>query len=338
MRIAVMGLGFMGMVHLKALKQIPGAVLAAVVSDDPVKLSGDLSAISGNLGGPGEKMDFSSVAKYKTPEECLKDPGVDAVDLCLPTDLHEPVTVSALRAGKHVLVEKPMALDGEACDRMIAEADKAGKVLMCAQVLRFFPAYVALKDALSKLGAARSAVFRRRCAGPAWAKWLGDKSRSGGGVFDLVIHDVDQAVHLFGVPQSVSATGFEDLARGMDTIEAKLHYADGLTVTVSGGWHHPKSYPFSMEYTVVADGGTVEYSSAGRSPCLYRADGESESLPQPDVDGYHAEIEYFLRCAREATQPAICPPRESAVAVRLTKLISDARQRNGEKIPTEARP
>ncbi|MCC6362343.1 MAG: Gfo/Idh/MocA family oxidoreductase [Bryobacterales bacterium] len=332
MRIAVAGLGFMGMVHLKAIRNIPHATLAAVVSEDPVKLSGDLSAIAGNLGGPGEKMDFSSVAQYTRIEDCLNDRNVDAVDLCLPTHLHESVTTAALRAGKHVLVEKPMALDGEQCARMIEEAEKAGKILMVAQVLRFFPAYLALRDALPALGSVRSALFRRRCAGPAWAKWLASKEKSGGGVFDLVIHDTDQCIQHFGLPEFVSATGYEDLAGGIDVMESQLYYANGMAATVTGGWHHPKSYPFSMEYTVVCDGGTVEYSSAGRPPALYRANGEHEELRTEEKDGYQAEIEYFLDCAAQNRQPAICSPRDSAAAVRLTKLLSEARARNGEKI------
>src|SRR5437763_11191702 len=81
MRIAVLGLGFMGSTHLKALRNVAGATLAAVVSSDDAKLDGDLSGIQGNLGGPGEKMDFSGVARYHTVEEALGDPKVDAVDI-----------------------------------------------------------------------------------------------------------------------------------------------------------------------------------------------------------------------------------------------------------------
>lgn len=332
MRIAVVGLGFMGMVHLKAIRNISAAQLAAVVSSDPVKLSGDLSQISGNLGGPGEKMDFSSVAKYRAIEECIADPNVEAIDICLPTHLHEPVTLAALAAGKHVLVEKPMALEGAQCDRMIEAARRVNRILMVAQVLRFFPAYIALRRTLGALGPVRSAFFRRRCAGPSWARWHVNKANSGGGVFDLVVHDVDQCIQLFGIPESVSATGYEDLPRGIDTIEAQLHYPGGFVATISGGWHHPKSYPFSMEYTVVADEGTLEYSSSGRPPALYRADGTHVPLEEPQQDGYQAEIAYFLECATSGKQPGECPPQESATAVRLTKLISEARFQNGEKI------
>lgn len=337
MRFAVLGLGFMGSTHLKAWQSIPGVQLAAVCSRDEKKLTGDLSGIQGNLGGPGEKLDFGGAARYREIGEVLRDPGVDAVDICLPTHLHAPAAIDALAAGKHVLVEKPMALDAGSARGMIAEAERSKRVLMVAQVLRFFPVYQVLQDALQRegMGQARVAIFRRRCAAPAWGEWLADPARSGGGVFDLLIHDVDMCLHLFGKPETVSATGYEALASGMDIITAEMHYPGGRTAIVTGGWHHPKSYPFSMEYTVVADGGTVEYSSAGRPPALYRADGEIETLPLRERDGYRAEIEYFVECCRRGARPELCAPEDSANAVALARYLLAARKKNGEKIPCE---
>jgi predicted dehydrogenase len=334
MKIGMIGLGFMGSTHLRALQKIPGVELVAVSSDDAKALSGDLSHIQGNIGGPGEKMDFSNIRKYSDAYGGARDPEAEAVDICLPTNMHARVAIDALRAGKHVLVEKPMALDGAEADEMIREAEKAGRILMVAQVLRFYPAYVALRDALKagKLGAVRSALFRRRCAAPAWSVWLGDAAQSGGGVFDLLIHDIDMCLHLFGVPEAVSASGYEDMKRGIDFILGELHYPEIGTVAVTGGWHHPKSYPFSMEYTVTGDNGTVEYSSEGRPPTLYNFLGAAEALAQPDKDGYQAEIEYFLECCREGRQPELCPPAESARAVKLAMLLLDSRVRKGERI------
>src|ERR1019366_8527742 len=107
MRIAMLGLGFMGGVHLRALREVAGATVAAVFSNDERQLTGDLSATQGNLGRAGGRLAFSAV--------------------------------------KHVLVEKPMALEGAGARRMIAEAERAGRILMCAHALRFFPEYVALR-------------------------------------------------------------------------------------------------------------------------------------------------------------------------------------------------
>ncbi len=334
MKLAVLGLGFMGSTHLKALRAVSGVELAAVCSNDPIALSGDLRSIQGNIGGPGELLDFSGIRTSAEVEPVLADPAVDAVDICLPTNMHAAVAIEALRAGKHVLVEKPMALDGAAADRMVAEAEKNGRVLMTAQVLRFFPAYVALREAMKEghLGLVRTAVFRRRCAAPGWGGWLKNPAMSGGGVFDLLIHDVDMMLHLFGKPESMSAIGFDDDARGIDIIHAQFFYPHGGVVLVSGGWHHPKSYPFSMEYTVTTDGGTLEFNSDGRDPMLYREDGTEQKLEGPDCDGYAAEIQYFVDCCKSGRQPEICPPAESANAVKLARQMLEARNRNGERM------
>jgi len=335
MRIAVLGLGFMGSTHVKAWSRIREAELAAVYSNDEKKLTGDLSAMEGNLGTKGETFDFTNVRKYRDISELLNDSDIDAVDICLPTHLHYATAISALRAGKHVLVEKPIALEGAMADELIAESKTAGKVLMAAQVLRFLPSYRALAEGLAsrKYGPVRSAVFRRRCAAPAWSKWLGDADKSGGGVFDLLIHDIDFVLMLFGLPESVSATGYEDLALGIDAINATFYYADQLTAVVTGGWHHKKAYPFSMEFTVVSDGGTFEYSSQrGDDVVLYDCSGEKANVPLRKEDGFEAEVQYFHSCCVDGSRPNYCPPEDSAAAVKLARLLLEARKQNGDKI------
>ena len=159
-----------------------------------------------------------------------------------------------------------------------------------------------------------------------------DPKLSGGGVFDLLIHDVDFCVQVFGKPQAVSAVGYSDMPRGIDWILAQLHYPDTGPVIVTGGWHHPAAFPFSMEYTVVTDGGTLEFGSEGRPPALYAADGNKAPLKLSERDGYRAELEYFLDCCAHNRKPEKCPPEESAVTVKLTRLMLEARSRNGEKL------
>lgn len=323
MRIGVIGLGFMGMTHVKALTQIATAELAAVASSDPTKLSGDLRQVGGNLGIQGELFDFSRVHKFTDWRDLIASPEIDAVDICSPTHLHETMAIAALEAGKHVLVEKPLALTPEGAQRVLDAARRTGQTFMAAQVLRFFPMYQALKQA--DLGRPRSAFFRRRCAAPAWSQWLLDPAQSGGAVIDLLIHDIDLCLHLFGQPTAVSATGAQDLAKGIDVLTGQLHYPHLDSVVVSGGWHHPKSYPFSMEYTVVYDQGTLEYSSAGRPVTQYLADGSHNPVELPDKDGYVEEIRYFIDCCLSGNPPTLCPPSESVEAVRIAHLLHQAR-------------
>ncbi len=324
----------MGSTHVRALQGVRGAELHAVVSGDEGKLAGDLSSIQGNLGGLGGQMDFSAVRKYRSLGEALCDSEIDAVDICLPTDQHAPATLAALRAGKHVLVEKPLALEGETADLMIREAENRGRVLMAGQVLRFIGSYRAAADRVKSggLGKVCSAVFRRRCAAPAWSAWLADAARSGGGVFDLLIHDVDYCILLFGRPEAVTAFGCEDLKRGVDFIAAQLHYGGREQVLVTGGWHHSGEYPFEMEFTIMAEGGTADYSSSDRPLRLYKASGATETLEIDTRDGFEAELQYFVNCVETQAAPVLCPPRQSADAVRVMRYMLESRAKHGEKI------
>ena len=339
MRIAVLGLGFMGSTHLKALRQVSGAELAAVYSSDEHKLAGDLTGIQGNIGGPGEKLDFSGIRPYRDIDALLADPSIDAVDLCLPTDLHEPVALAALSRGKHVLVEKPMALDGAGADRMVEAARQAGRVLMTAHVLRFFPEFTALRQAISgssgaiQLGRVRFAMFRRRCGAPSWGGWLLDAARSGGGAFDLLIHDADMCLHLFGAPQAITASGATDPAAGIDCLSAQLFYADGGIAEIAGGWYAGDGYPFSMEYSVALEGGSIEYRSGDLAPTRYSRSSPGVPLPLATTDGYAAEIAHFVECCRDRATPRQCPPEESALAVKFLRLLLEARQRPGVRMP-----
>ena len=304
MRLAVAGLGFMGGVHIKALESVEGVELAAVVS--------------------------RRAKHYARLEDVLGDPAIDAVDLCLPTDLHESATIRALEAGKHVLVEKPMALSVESCRRMMEAAERAKKVLMVAQVLRFFPAYKELQRAVDagELGPIRAASFRRRCAQPGWSEWITDQSRSGGGGFDLLIHDVDMSLRLFGAPVAISATGYEDAGKGIDAISARLYY-DGFVAEIGGGWMGAGKFPFAMEFTVLGDEGVLEYNSESRPLKKY---GSGEEVVLDAVDGYAAEIAYFAECCGTGARPELCTPESSAEAVRLTLKMFEARSKNGERI------
>jgi predicted dehydrogenase len=318
-KLGVIGLGFMGSTHCKAALQLPHVQLAAVCDTDEQRLRGDFSNVRGNSGDVGGQLDFTGVAAYRDIPSILADPNLDAVDICLPTGLHERIAVDALRAGKHVLVEKPMALDGPSCDRMVEEAAKQGRTLMTAQVIRFWPEYMALRDTLinGNLGPLRTAVFRRRCAAPSWGVW------ETSGAFDLLIHDVDFTVHLLGLPESIRATGYIDDASGIDILHAHFQYASGVEALVTGGWHNRGEYPFSMEFTATFEQDTLEFSSASGVGVLKSAPGAA----------YAAEIAHFAECVDAGVQPPLCPARESADAVKLTLLAIEARKFQGEKIP-----
>jgi predicted dehydrogenase len=318
MKLAVLGLGSMGCTHVRALGEISAAELAGVYTSQESKVPA------------GE---FTAVRHFRDVDSVLADSAIDAVDICLPTYLHDQVAVDALRAGKHVLVEKPMALDLFGVDRMLNAARRYKRILMTAHVLRFEPAYTALREAVQRgqYGGLRFASFRRQRAAPGRGAWWDDCSKSGGGVFDLLIHDADLCLQMFGKPAMVTASGYENTVDGADWVDAQLFYEQGL-VTIAGGWLPASAYRFYSECTIMLDGAILEHRAGNAPPQMYSPDGSVSPLPLRDGEGYRDEIAYFVECCRTAQQPKFCPPTESADAVKLMLLILESRKRKGAKL------
>ena len=137
-RIGICGIGFMGMIHHLAASSLTNARVSAICSRDPKKLKGDWTGIRGNFGPAGGQVDLTNVAAHADFSALVADPGVDLVDLCVPNDQHARLTIQALEAGKHVLVEKPIALNPADAEAMLAAARASGKVVdggSCVAVL-----------------------------------------------------------------------------------------------------------------------------------------------------------------------------------------------------------
>src|SRR6186997_3075081 len=168
MRVGILGAGFMGTTHAHAYAKIPGVTIAAVSSRNLDKAA---------------KLATECDARATTDDHSIiEDPEIDAVSNTLPTHLHPEMTVAALKAGKHVLLEKPFALTADLCDEMIEAERATGKILMVAHVLRFWGEYVSLVELVhsGKLGRPISAVAIRLSQLPAWADWFLDPALSGG--------------------------------------------------------------------------------------------------------------------------------------------------------------
>ena len=133
-RIGIIGIGFMGFTHFEGAKKVRGGKVTAVATRNPKKLAGDWTSIQGNFGPRGGHVDLSKIKTYSDYHDLLADPDVDLVDICLPTDLHEKVTLEAIAAGKKTMVEKPIAVDLKAADRMVRAAEKSRTLLMVGQV------------------------------------------------------------------------------------------------------------------------------------------------------------------------------------------------------------
>jgi predicted dehydrogenase len=209
LRVGLVGIGFMGWIHYLSYRKTKGVKLVAVCTRDERKLGGDWRAIQGNFGPPGEQVDLRGVTKYADFNRLLADPAIDLVDICLPPDLHAQASIAALKAGKHVFVEKPMGLTAAECDQIMKAAEKAGKQVLVGQCLPFLPEYAYARTAIArgKYGKLLGGHFQRVISDPLWLKDFWDPKKVGGPLVDLHVHDAHFIRLLFGMPTAVTSQG-----------------------------------------------------------------------------------------------------------------------------------
>ena len=148
LRVGLVGIGFMGWIHYLSYRKTKGVKLAAVCTRNVKRLAGDWRGIQGNFGPAGEQIDLSAVSKYSDFDELLADVTIDLIDICLPPNLHAEASIAALRAGKHVFVEKPMGLTAAECDRIMGAAEKSKKQVLVGHSLPFLPEYAFARKAI----------------------------------------------------------------------------------------------------------------------------------------------------------------------------------------------
>src|SRR5262249_17655167 len=186
----------------------------------------------------GEMMDLSQLKKYRNLEDMLADKDIDMIDVCNPTNLHPDTAIKALKAGKHVLVEKAIALDTKDADAMLDAAKKANRLLMVAHGLPFFPEFAYAAQAIrgGHFGKLLGGQFKRVSSKADWSAEIGDASKTGGPAVDLHIHDTHFIGLVCGVPASVFSTGVVGSGGTVDHLTtAYLYGKGGPAVTCSSG-------------------------------------------------------------------------------------------------------
>jgi predicted dehydrogenase len=309
-RIGIAGIGFMGMVHYLAAQNLRGARVSAVCSRDPRKRAGDWTSIRGNFGPPGAQMDLADVKSLESFQDLIADPTIDLIDICTPTAQHADMAVAALKAGKHVLVEKPIALTMRDADRMLAAAVSADRQLLVGHVLPFFPEFALLADAVktNRYGRLLAGQFQRIIARPDWSQAISDPAQTGGPAVDLHIHDTHFVRMLFGMPKQVFATGHIEDGVVVHINAQYLFGADGPSLACASGALCQHGRPFMHGYEIYFERGTLTYQSGVIDPTLYGADGQTE---QPQLAANTDPIACFaaeIQAAVSGIDSGIAPP------------------------------
>ncbi|MDQ4071015.1 MAG: aminotransferase class I/II-fold pyridoxal phosphate-dependent enzyme [Actinomycetota bacterium] len=253
-------------------------------------------------------------ARYRVPaldlDAALADPAVAAVAIATPAASHAELTGPALDAGRHVLVEKPLALDVPTAERLWARAERAGLVLMAGHLLRYHPAFVRLHALAGEgsLGPVRQIHATRRS--------LGRVRAQENVVWSFAPHDVSMILALTGeLPETVQAAAGAELGGRPASVTATLGFPSGTRGELQVSWAHPVKeqrlvvvgeqamavfddrQPWASK--LVVHHHRVDWSGSQAQP----VPGDAETILVPEREPLEAECDHFLACMVEGTRP-----------------------------------
>ncbi|MCC5823913.1 MAG: Gfo/Idh/MocA family oxidoreductase [Phycisphaerales bacterium] len=334
--IGIIGMGFMGQTHTKAFTAAAAAghpcVIRAVCDRDPGRRAGKAAAV-GNIKSGAEAQqlfDPVEVAGHADPADLLADPSIELVSICTHTDTHVDLAIQALDAGKHVLVEKPVAVTVQEVERLAARVARSGRLCIPAMCIRHWPGWADLRAMIAsgEQGQVVHARFERLGAPPAWAgDFYADPGRSGGAIFDLHVHDADFALSLFGKPASVSSIG------DAHHIATQMHYPGGPAVATEGGWLNDRSFPFRMAFVVEFERAVVAFDSSRDPAMVLHTGGQSRTIDLPGHTGYDAQARAVVDAIANGRNRETLPTIADALAV--TRLIEAERTSAAEGRPID---
>lgn len=320
--MGIIGLGFIGRMHMTTMRKGGHAKVVAVADKNPGNLTGE-GVAGGNIAMEGD-LSLDGVATYGSGDELLADPNVEAVLLSLPTDVHKEYILKAIEAKKHILCEKPMTLSTEEGREVLKALEGYDRVFMVAHCIRFWPVYVKAYEIVRDkvYGNLLSACFYRNSPKPTWSwqNWLMDGARSGGALLDLHIHDIDYVSYLLGKPARITGSGLEQAGEGVQQITTVYTYDDGAVVTMHGGFSGAPTLPFRMQFRIDLEGASLEYNSFdGDVLQVHTAEGENLQAEILDGDGYAREQDYFFQCVERGEKPEIVTAESSLESIRLVE-------------------
>jgi len=350
-RIGIVGSGFVASLHAQALQQVPDAEIVAAASPN----AEHVWVFARTFGISHAFVDY---------KDMLEGDLVDAITVACPNDLHSSVTLAAAAAGKHVLVDKPLALSLSQCDRMIQACRDKGVILMYGENLCFAPKYVRAKQ-LAEEGALGEVYYVRQlqCHYGPHSDWFWDVERSGGGaLMDMGCHSIAFCRWVFGnaAVESVSA----ELGRfvhgkrtkGEDHSLVVMRFAPtgagGGIGVAENSWARAGGLDDRAE-VYGSQGLPVANLAHGSALSTYSEPGYGYAIEKaPDTkgwtwtgveeawsEGFPQEMAHFVTCVREGQQPALTGEDGRAVLEIICAAYESARtgQRVALPFQTDAR-
>jgi predicted dehydrogenase len=324
-KVGLIGIGGMGRTHFGCYQNNPNAEIVAICDVDAKKREGDWGNTALNIDtGEAGAVDLSGIAVYENYEDLIADENVQLVDICLPTRLHAPATLAALKAGKDTLCEKPLAFDESEGEQMVSAFEESGKQLLIGHCLRYWSHYIKAKEIIDsgEYGRVLSARFHRVSGTPWWSfnNWLATGSESGGAILDMHIHDVDTALWWFGEPSTLTADGVIEDGLPL-SVDAIWRYENGPVVYLHGAWDN-NGGDFDYGFKVVLEKATlVHHPVAGVADLKVIKGGrdgdQSEVLELDNSSAYQNEIDDYVDCLHNGKTLTRVTPQDSLRTLRV---------------------
>ncbi len=320
--ILLVGCGRMGTGHLQAIRALPG--LGEVVAGvDPSQAARE-----------HVQREFGVVRTYADINEALAVEGAPAVFVCSPNNLHAVYALKALAAGRHVFVEKPLALNMADVDRMIAEAGQRGLLLMVGQSLRFFTHIRYIKTLIDagEIGRVRHIVHRRMSLGRGGDEqsWFARQALSGGILPGIGTHSLDailwwlgeQAESVYAMVQNIDPHPEVDIE---DEVSLVATTPSGALINVAFSFHHSLGY----EWSVAGTEGTIHLSG---TQGVLKLNGEVCEVPERvELPGEDSIQHEFLSAVAEGRPLAQASGRDTRATMALVFAAQES-GRTGQKM------
>ncbi len=329
-RVGIIGAGGIGQYHIKCLLPVEGAEVIAAADVNEQMLE-------------QVKKEFGIEKTFKHWKDMLKLKGLDAVCVCTPNKLHYQPTVDALNAGKHVLVEKPMAMNAREAEKMVQAAKKNKKLLQIAFQWRFAPSAQFLKKQYDEgvfgdVCYVRVQALRRRGI-PNWGVFGRKELQGGGPMIDIGVHLLEMAHYIVGSPKPTSARGacytymgnkksdvvcpwpnwdyktytVEDLAVGFMTFD------NGMTLTIESSFvAHIEKDIFNVQVMGTKGGGTYDPAKIYTDMNGYMMNVEPSYVG--DEVGFNFKMRHFIECIRDGKE-CLAPGEEGLVVQKMLDAI-----------------
>jgi predicted dehydrogenase len=327
LRIGIIGLGWFGEIHADTIKGIPNLELTALCTrtEDRLKTL-------------GEK--FGVTKLYRDYHDMLADPDIDAVSICTMWDQHTEPAIAALKAGKHVFLEKPIASTVEDAKKIVEASKGAKGILFIGHIVRFNPRYRMAKEAIDagRIGKV-VALSSRRNIPAAWTPTILEKI---GPIVGDAIHDTDIMLWFTGSKITSAYAQTVDV-RGLkypDIGQTMFRFASGATATLETVWCMPEKTPFDIDerMSIIGTEGIIHVQDTFPNLGIVGTDKlhSPDTTYWPMFEGVRGgalrdEFTYFTNCALKGEVPTIGRPDDAVAALEAT-LAAEESARTGEVV------